>query len=505
MKHIVITEPPPGLWTATIKTFRGSTQLDTTPFSLTFVIFDPPAPLDATTTLRSSPWEDSAEAQHVWGNAWGATLPHGYARCASAGANGTVERCMLHNAMSANGSFFLWPGSDGEGAHRWQHVAQASVGPLQLREPSSEGFSLYACPGGQQSTCWGAAAALDVRYLMDESAWRGAGVCDTVVVGSSLVFSLPYLGSALSVYMAGIVAVVATLHDQDVLEEGTSSSGGGGLLIANAAPPVEASLGPYLALFATLTDRPVVSMTELSLQGSVCFRRLFLGTQHLLHLSSQHSSDAPRALDEAARWWETMQGGLRTYARRTRLLVARALKIDAALAARYRGDHRVFFAVRFGSLNRDWVDVGRLWLAAQTVKGVTALSGRFALTQDAEPSAYDWGPEWGPEPAPASHSPSAPVDSSSPRLLTLVHRLQNCSVLVGVTGEALASALWLPPGAVLLQVFPYGVKGKYGREYAVLAHASPGYYMEHQLPASAAHFYPWHPHPTATSDADLYW
>ena len=50
-------------------------------------------------------------------------------------ALGTVERCMLHNAMSANGSFFLWPGSGGEGAHRWQHVAQASVGPLQLREP----------------------------------------------------------------------------------------------------------------------------------------------------------------------------------------------------------------------------------------------------------------------------------------------------------------------------------------------------------------------------------
>ena len=30
-------------------------------------LLDPPAPLDATTTLRSSPWEDSAEAQHVWG------------------------------------------------------------------------------------------------------------------------------------------------------------------------------------------------------------------------------------------------------------------------------------------------------------------------------------------------------------------------------------------------------------------------------------------------------
>jgi hypothetical protein len=493
MTHIVVTEPPPGLWTATIKTFSGSKLLDATPFSLTFVLFDPPAPLDAATTLRSSPWDDSAEAQQVWGNAWGATLPRGYARCAS-GKNGTIERCLLHNGMSANGSFFLWPGDDAEEGER--QVGQTMVGPLKLREPSREGFNLYACPGGDKRQCWGTASALDVRYLMDQGAWRAAGVCDTVVVGSSIVFSLPYLGSALAVYMAGIVSVVATLHDPDV-HEGQSLSGG--LLITNAAPPVEASLGPYLALFSTLTDRPVVSLTELSLQGSVCFRRLFLGMQHLQHLSPQHWSDEAQGALGAGKWWETLQGGLRTAARRTRLLVTRALKIDASLAARYRGQYRVLFAVRLGRLNRDWLDVEHLMRTAQTVPSVSALSGRFTLTQDAEESGYDWGLEWGDGAVPRG------TFTGRERLLTLIHRLQNSSVLVGATGEALASAIWLPPSAVVIQVFPYGVKGRYGREYAVLAHASPGNYMEHELPASAAHFYPWHPHPTATSDAQLYW
>jgi hypothetical protein len=496
MTHIVVTEPPPGLWTATIKTFLGSKLLDATPFSLTFVLFDPPAPLDTATTLRSSPWDDSAEAQQVWGNAWGVTLPRGYARCSSSASIGTIERCLLHNAMSANGSFFLWPGDDGNQSER--QFLQTMVGPLKLREPSREAFKLYACPGGDKRQCWGTAAPLDVRYLMDQGAWRAAGVCDTVVVGSSIVFSLPYLGSALAVYMAGIVSVVATLHDPDV-HEGQSLSAAGGLLITNAAPPVEASLGPYLALFSTLTDRPVVSLTELSLQGSVCFRRLFLGIQHLQHLSPQHWSDEAEGALGPDRWWETLQGGLRTASRRTRLLVTRALKIDASLAARYRGQYRVLFAVRFGRLNRDWFDVERLMLTAQTVPSVSALSGRFTLTQEGEESGYDWGREWGDQAVPPG------TFTGRQRLLTLIHRLQNSSVLVGATGEALASAIWLPPSAVVIQVFPYGVKGRYGREYAVLAHASPGNYMEHELPASAAHFYPWHPHPTATSDAELYW
>lgn len=42
-------------------------------------------------------------------------------------------------------------------------------------------------------------------------------------------------------------------------------------------------------------------------------------------------------------------------------------------------------------------------------------------------------------------------------------------------------------------------------QYAVLAHANPGLYLEHELGSSAASFYPWTPHPTATSDSELYW
>ena len=54
-------------------------------------------------------------------------------------------------------------------------------------------------------------------------------------------------------------------------------------------------------------------------------------------------------------------------------------------------------------------------------------------------------------------------------------------------------------------MFPYGVKGHYGREYAVLAQAGPGNYLEMELKGSAARFYPWPPHPTATDNAALYW
>jgi len=39
----------------------------------------------------------------------------------------------------------------------------------------------------------------------------------------------------------------------------------------------------------------------------------------------------------------------------------------------------------------------------------------------------------------------------------------------------------------------------------VLGHAGPGNYMQIELPASSAAFYPWTPHPTATSDSHLYW
>lgn len=301
MKHIVITEPPPGLWTATIKTYRGDILLDTAPLSISFVIADlPQGSRDHTTLLRSTPWEDPEESvQAVWGNNWGLPLPAGHARCAVApDPEKTVERCVLSNAMAANRSFFLWTE---QGEEETREIAAASIGPLQIQSASEEGFSLYACAGGIKSNCWGAAAPIRVQYLMDQAERRAAGVCDTIVMGSSLVFTLPYLSSPLAVLMAGIVSIAATLHDAD-LGEGVPDLHAP-LLISNAAPPVEATLGPYLPLFSTLTDRPIVSTSELSVRGSVCFQRLFIGTQHLLHLSTEHADE--RRLDDSAKVWPT--------------------------------------------------------------------------------------------------------------------------------------------------------------------------------------------------------
>ena len=92
----------------------------------------------------------------------------------------------------------------------------------------------------------------------------------------------------------------------------------------------------------------MVSTTELSLQGNTCFDRLFVGTQHLLHLSPEHSADsdpdsAANRIDAAAKWWERVEGRLRGYASRTRNLVARALNLDATLGARFRGECESFF------------------------------------------------------------------------------------------------------------------------------------------------------------------
>jgi hypothetical protein len=197
MKHIVITEPPPGLWTATIKTYRGSALLDAIPYSLNFIIIDPPAPLDASTKLRSTPWEeDSGHVHRVWGGIWGESLPHGYARCASDGRV-TVERCFLNNVMASNGTFFIWPGTVKEQhktAASWGQSSHspANSGALILQLPSKEGFSLYPCPAGQKSNCWGAASAVDVRYFMDDIERRASAVCDTVVMGTSvyIVYSI---------------------------------------------------------------------------------------------------------------------------------------------------------------------------------------------------------------------------------------------------------------------------------------------------------------------------
>ncbi len=272
----------------------------------------------------------------------------------------------------------------------------------------------------------------------------------------------------------------------------------------------------------------------------------------------------------AGQWWETLQGSLRAYASMTRRLVATALRLDVALAGRFRGECRVVFAARSGRLNRDWLDLPHMLDVAGSVEGVRALSARLSLTSAGD-DGQDWGSEWDGDGWPgAAAGPAAP----RARLTTLVARLQNCSVLVGVTGEALASGLWMRPGSLVVQVLPYGAKGRYGREvpharparlstclgtcdlwcagrgaggrrptacpllllalpgvdadasvaqawqcsalndswanawgrqYAVLAHANPRNYIEVELPGSAASFYPWNPHPTATADSHLYW
>jgi len=140
---------------------------------MSFIIIDAPAPVDASTQLRAEPWDHPAQAHQVWGKAWGDSLAAGYARCASH-TNQVLQRCVLSNAMAANGTFWMWASPE---------VVDASnhVGPLLLRSPDTLGFSLYACPGGQKSSCWGAPAAVDVRYLLDTHHSNTLGVCDTGV------------------------------------------------------------------------------------------------------------------------------------------------------------------------------------------------------------------------------------------------------------------------------------------------------------------------------------
>ena len=383
--------------------------------------------------------------------------------------------------------------------------------------------------------------------------------------------------------MAGLVAIVATLHDPDL--PALTRRAEVGVLISNAAPPVEGVLGPYLALLKTLTGgKALVSLTELSMQGTVCFERLFVGMQQVQHMSSEHSApDAASA--PATMWWEAVEGGVRAHVSRTRRLVMQGLDVDGSLARRFTGELRVLLAVRGGRLNREWFDVGALVQAAHSVKGVRALTARLTLTHtpDETEMGDGWGPEWSSD-LTSSHlssseqSPELVAAGSKEALHLLLSRLQNISVLLGVTGDALASALWMAPGTLLIQVLPYGVKNHYGREYAVkththihirthshththtytsmltlhinahthtyactrtltltpahaheefrivqlplplshtriralshtqvLGHAGPGNYMEIELPSSSAAFYPWTPHPTATSDSHLYW
>jgi hypothetical protein len=523
MKHIVVTEPPAGLWTATIKTFRDVAHLDQAPFNISFIIHNPP-PLDASTQLRQTPWERPRESREVWGQNWGMLLPPGSARCAS-GADATVERCLLTNAMAANGTFFLWPGEDDAGtrtlssARGTRTLSSAQAHALELMPPSEDGFSLFPCPGGDKANCWGVAAQVDIRYLADERRREAAGVCDTTVSGSAVLFSLPYLANALSALMEGFVALVATLEEEEEVRsarapcavraakrrgsgEGRSSL----LLITNAAPPVEALLSPYLPLFAALTERPIVSLSELSLQGSVCFHRLHVGLRTLLtHSHEEAPSSAARTWAAtstttastgassmtstsiaststdagtlaSSHWWGLLQGSMRPYLRRTRLLVTGFLGLDAGLAVRYRGGRRVVLAVRKGRLNREWYDVNQIVVAAESVRGVLrVMTGRLVLAKEGgqgegdgeDEGEGDWGDEWeegrdregeseregevggwgGVQAAERGQGGrgggGGRGEGYAASLVTLVGRLQNCSILIAVTGEALTAALWM--------------------------------------------------------------
>ena len=130
------------------------------------------------------------------------------------------------------------------------------------------------------------------------------------------------------------------------------------------------------------------------------------------------------------------------------------------------------FAVRCGRLNREWLDVRRMLEVAGRVPGVRPLAARLSLVPPAgEQPGDEWGDEWrdatadnGWESDWWESGRSLRAANGRDRLVSLVGRLQNCSVLLGVTGDALASALWMRPGSLVVQVFPYGVRGRYGRE-----------------------------------------
>ena len=149
-------------------------------------------------------------------------------------------------------------------------------------------------------------------------------------------------------------------------------------------------------------------------------------------------------------------------ARHAPLVESNARATEASLACggsivrRFRGGARVLLAARHGRLNRDWLDVDALVQGLRRVPGVVGVStGRLTLTRSQDQAAEHWEEGWF-EQEPAGREMRADggkVRRPREALMTLVGRLQNCSILIGVTGDALASALWMPPGTLVLQVF----------------------------------------------------
>lgn len=430
---IVVTEPPPGLWTATIRTYRNGQLLDRHPFSLSFVIDDPPGLPPDNAVLRSAPWERSVAhtPNSPWTDAYGMRMTqHGSAVCTRGGPQ-KASRCTLKNAVWANGTFTVVPK------------------PGQESEEEIEPFK--PCQGGDNN-CWGPVAPIHVlRKRADELHQASLG-CDFLTDKRALLFAMPYLGSMLSAMMAGFLTLYATLLEADegdfVVDPDNT------VLVLNLAPPVEAGLGSLLPLFSTLSSYPITSTTELSMMGRTCFSTIAVGLSDDISLSQNAS--------------------FLHYVTGVRRFVAGVAGVDLELIRHYRGQPTLVLAVRYGRLNRDWADIDAI---------LSVASDQGFLTVDSEIA----------------------FGSSSITLQEQFGMLSNCSVLLGVTGEALAAALWMPRGSVLFQVVPFGVAGHFGREYAVLAHNSAGHYLQWDLKAQAARQWPWAPHPTALADPPLYW
>jgi hypothetical protein len=133
-----------------------------------------------------------------------------------------------------------------------------------------------------------------------------------------------------------------------------------------------------------------------------------------------------------------------------------SLACGGSIVRRFRGGARVLLAARYGRLNRDWLDVDALVQGLRRVPGVVGVStGRLTLTRSQDEAAEHWEEGWGEQEPAGMEARADGGKLRRPReaLMTLVARLQNCSILIGVTGDALASALWMPPGTLVLQVF----------------------------------------------------
>jgi len=267
----------------------------------------------------------------------------------------------------------------------------------------------------------------------------------------TVFFAVPFLGNALSAVMAGFVSLYSTLLD---LGEGVMPTRDKVLLIVNLAPPTEASLAVYLELFQVLSSNPIVSTTELSMEGRVCFRSITVGLSDAVDLSKD--TTFPHYIDGARRF------------------VARHLGIDLDLVNHFHGEPTLVLAARYGVGNRNFVGQEQI-VAAVEKEGFKVIESELQLGHEAM------------------------------TLLDQFNMLANCSVLMGVTGDALTGALWMTKGSVVIQIVPFGVDGRFGTEYKVLAENGPGHYIQWDLDRYAAGTYPWNPHPTALENAPLYW